>query len=108
MLQNVKTFNDVKGCDEAKAELEEIVEYLKNPAKFTRLGGKLPKVTHFSKFSMHFIFVYYIFLLFSFNWKFQSCMNVELVKSFSLMIIGFTLTGRSSDWSTWYWKDSVG
>ncbi|XP_024357561.1 ATP-dependent zinc metalloprotease FTSH 9, chloroplastic/mitochondrial [Physcomitrium patens] len=41
--KNVKTFNDVKGCDEAKEELEEIVEYLKNPAKFTRLGGKLPK-----------------------------------------------------------------
>jgi len=47
VAQNVKTFNDVKGCDEAKAELEEIVEYLKNPAKFTRLGGKLPKVTIF-------------------------------------------------------------
>ena len=41
--KNVKTFRDVKGCDEAKAEVEEIVEYLKNPAKFTRLGGKLPK-----------------------------------------------------------------
>lgn len=38
-----KTFRDVKGCDEAKAELQEIVEYLKNPDKFTRLGGKLPK-----------------------------------------------------------------
>jgi len=43
-LQNVKTFKDVKGCDDAKEELEEVVEYLKNPTKFTRLGGKLPKV----------------------------------------------------------------
>ena len=41
--KSVKTFADVKGCDEAKDELEEIVEYLKNPDKFTRLGGKLPK-----------------------------------------------------------------
>ncbi len=36
-------FDDVKGVDEAKNELEEIVEYLKNPEKFTRLGGKLPR-----------------------------------------------------------------
>ena len=35
-------FDDVKGVTEAKAELEEIVMYLKNPEKFTRLGGKLP------------------------------------------------------------------
>tara|TARA_B100000674_G_scaffold468907_1_gene455210 strand:- start:185 stop:2494 length:2310 start_codon:yes stop_codon:yes gene_type:complete len=37
------TFDDVKGVDEAKAELVEIVEYLKAPEKFTKLGGKLPK-----------------------------------------------------------------
>ena len=43
-MQNVKTFKDVKGCDDAKKELEEVVEYLRNPTKFTRLGGKLPKV----------------------------------------------------------------
>ena len=36
-------FSDVHGVDEAKAELEEIVEFLKDPVKFTRLGGKLPK-----------------------------------------------------------------
>ncbi len=37
------TFDDVKGCDEAKTELEDIVEFLMNPEKFTALGGKLPK-----------------------------------------------------------------
>ena len=37
------TFGDVAGIDEAKEELAEIVEFLKTPEKFTRLGGKIPK-----------------------------------------------------------------
>ena len=37
------TFEDVAGADEAKEELEEIVEFLRTPQKFSRLGGKIPK-----------------------------------------------------------------
>lgn len=46
-LQSAKkqkiTFADVAGCDEAKEELQEIIEFLKDPAKFQKLGGKIPK-----------------------------------------------------------------
>ncbi len=37
------TFDDVAGIDEAKEELEEIIEFLRDPKKFTRLGGRIPK-----------------------------------------------------------------
>ena len=41
--QNKITFNDIAGIDEAKEELQEVVEFLRNPKKFTRLGGRIPK-----------------------------------------------------------------
>ncbi len=41
--QNKVTFADVAGCDEAKEEVEEMVDFLKDPAKYQRLGGKVPR-----------------------------------------------------------------
>ncbi len=41
--ENKVTFADVAGIDEAKAELEEIIDFLKDPQKFTALGGRIPK-----------------------------------------------------------------
>ena len=42
-IKKKATFNDVAGIDEAKEEVEEVVEYLKNPKKFMKLGGKIPR-----------------------------------------------------------------
>jgi cell division protease FtsH len=41
--QKKVTFKDVAGCEEAKGELAEIIDFLKEPAKFQKLGGKIPK-----------------------------------------------------------------
>ena len=40
---NVATFDDVAGCDEAKEEVAEIVQFLRNPSKFQKLGGRIPR-----------------------------------------------------------------
>ena len=43
MQQKKVTFKDVAGVDEAKEELKEIIEYLREPQKFQKLGGRIPK-----------------------------------------------------------------
>jgi len=44
-MTNIKTsFNDVAGCDEAKVEIMEFVDFLKTPSKYQKLGAKIPKV----------------------------------------------------------------
>ena len=43
MREKSKTFEDVAGCDEEKEELAEIVDFLKNPKKYTKLGARIPK-----------------------------------------------------------------
>ena len=78
-MQNVKTFKDVKGCDDAKQELEEVVEYLRNPAKFTRLGGKLPKV-----YRSYWSFVFNLVIAFVHISFYFTCSGTQLLVTRSL------------------------
>src|SRR3970040_2072165 len=43
MTSSSSTFVDVAGCDEAKEELEEVIDFLKEPQRFTSIGGHIPK-----------------------------------------------------------------
>ena len=43
VMTSDKTFEDVKGAREAKQDLQEVIKFLKEPERFTKLGGKLPK-----------------------------------------------------------------
>jgi len=58
------TFDEVAGIDEAKDELEEIVEFLRNPQKFSRLGGKIPKGALLVRAVLH-------------DFRFRLCRNVR-------------------------------
>lgn len=61
-MKNV-TFEHVKGVEEAKNELQDVVEFLKNPQKFTVLGGKLPKgVCVWGGFSLRFLVLFFLLL----------------------------------------------
>lgn len=47
------TFKDVAGCEEAKVEIMEFVNFLKNPSQYLALGAKIPKVTENVKLDLH-------------------------------------------------------
>ena len=59
-----KTFDDVVGIDEAKGDLQEIVMYLRDPKKFTRLGGKLPKGVRYL-YSICIVWLCIVYILYS-------------------------------------------
>ncbi len=48
--QNTVTFADVAGCDEAKEEVQELVDFLKDPTKFQKLGGRIPRGSPCSRY----------------------------------------------------------
>lgn len=86
-MKNV-TFEHVKGVEEAKNELQDVVEFLRNPQKFTVLGGKLPKGEILSCF----IFWLVCFGLWWSRFSFGSSM---MYLSLGILLVGPPGTGKT-------------
>lgn len=90
-VKNV-TFEHVKGVEEAKNELQEVVEFLKNPDKFTVLGGKLPKGIGISPTTFSSVTFWDVFFCLSIS---SSTLFLSPLSTLGVLLIGPPGTGKT-------------